>query len=110
MVTFKSGRRELILFYQFDQGGRQELINSWFRFFCVFVFANTNKNAITNTFTNLKVGGGSSSIVGSASSLHHPAPSSGGDGDHDDYETEDADDEDLVCTFVCGTEASQETS
>ena len=70
----------------------------------------TNKNANTNAFTNLKVGGGSSSIVGSASSLHHPAPSSGDDGDHDDYETEDADDEDLVCTFVCGTEASQETS
>ena len=33
--------------------------------------------------------------------------------DHDDDETEDAGDEDLVCTFVCGTEASeasQETS
>ena len=43
MVTFKSGRRELILFYQFDQGGRQELINSWFRFFFVFVFTNTKK-------------------------------------------------------------------
>ena len=31
--------------------------------------------------------------------------------DHDDEEeTEDANDEDLVCTFVPGTEASQETS